>query len=198
MPSNQPWDLPKIMMDTLASFLKAQISGLTVLQEWPYANQKLSYPSLTITMNKPKRAPLQMKEFISKTDPDANKKIIVTEAVADWDDTFQLDLWCADKLSRSVISDQIIAAFNSQETNAPDGLSLPMVSHYGEFARFEIQDIMPADDEAAAERQERRQKITVLVNCREIRQRSYYAIRTVQTQLGVGTSDAQTADTENH
>ena len=195
-------DVPSIAVHALGGFLAGYIPGLTVLEEWPNANEVLKYPSLTITKTKPKRMP-QMPVILSTTEPDMNNKIVANEHVADWDDTLQLDLWTRTKPERKRITSLIMNAFASQEddcsgSDIPDGLSLLVPEYFGEFFRFEVDTSMSADDEGSAQRQERRQKIAVLFNCREIRKRSYYAIVSTQVNVGVdyGTEDL-TDDTSN-
>lgn len=185
-------DVADIALATLADFLSSAIPGLKVNQEFPYATEKLVYPTLTISTNKPTRIPL-MTYTDSVSSPDQNGQVVANEVVAEWDDTFQLDLWCKDKGQRKQFTEAIIAAFASQWPQ-PDGLSLPMPLHFNEICRYDIDTVQCIDDEASAQRQERREKITVLVNCREIRQRKYYAIKSVQATTVVGPDDAVMAD----
>lgn len=205
MPSEQfLYDVPDIAVETLAQFIEKNICELTVRREWPYANQQLKYPSLTISTGNPKRTPL-MPEQIAITAPDFQNKVVATEIVAEWDDTFQLDLWTRTKEERAIYTNKLIALFNSQEMgediqgiDQPDGLSLPLVNYFGEIARYDLDTFKCVDDEQAAERQERREKITVLINCREIRQRTYYAMVTIQA--GVNTAKSEPVfedDSEN-
>lgn len=179
----------------LAAFLKTKIPAITVLQEWPYANQQLTFPSITITTGNPVRMPL-MKETISVTDPDGiTGQVVATEIVAEYDDTWQIDLWTRNKLERSQYIRQIIDAFNSAEedasgSNNPDGISLTLSAYHNVIARYEIQNHQTVDDEAAAQRQERREKFRVLVNFREVKLRTYYAMQNIETHLGTATDDA--------
>lgn len=197
-------DVADVMVNELALFIAANIAGLTVLQEFPYANQQLTYPSLTISTTKPVRTPI-MPYIDTQADP-VDGVIVANFAVAEWDDVFQLDLWCRDKLERKTFTDAIISLFNSQENppladsptgaNQPDGLSIVMSSYYNEPARFEIRDMMCVDNEAAAQRQERREKISVLANCMEIRQRSLNAITNIETYVGTDDTDDNTDNTD--
>ncbi len=184
-------DIPDIALTTLANFIRLNVPTLTVLEQWPYANEKLTYPSLTITMGKPKRMP-EIPYEISCTAPDRHKKVVSNLVVASWDFNFQLDLWCRDKAERKDYTEKVLTLFNSQQVDLsgldkPDGLSLNMAAHFNESCRYEIDTIEPIDDEAGAQRQERREKISVLVNCREVRQRTYYAMVTIQSNVEVST-----------
>lgn len=195
-------DVPDIALSTLANFISTNIPALTVKQEWPYANEPLKFPSLTISTNEPKRTPI-MPVLLSQTAPDVNHKITITEAVAWWDDTFQLDLWTRNKAERRDFTDQIIALFNSQmSVTGNDGLALPMTDHFNELCSYEITTIKCVDDEAAAQRQERREMIKVIINCRELRQRVVYAMVNIVGKIGgfdqpVLTDDIVDTDTVN-
>lgn len=192
-------DVPDIALSTLAAFVESGISSLTVYQEWPYANEQLTYPTLTISTVKPKRMP-HMPYQIVLTSPDTDGKVIANEVVANWDFQMQLDLWCSDKAMRKDYTDRIIALFNSQEMDAsglnkPDGLSLQMTAHFNEWVRYEIDTTECIDDEAGAQRQERREKIMVLVNCREVRQRTYYAMKNIDVHIQAPTDPVVSGDT---
>lgn len=176
-------------LEGLTTWLRTNIPGLTVLSEWPYANQKLTYPSITVTDGQAKRMPL-MPETIHVTDPDVDNKVVATEIVAEYDDIWQIDLWARNKLERDELVKQIIDAFNSMEVdntgnNNPDGISLTLANYFNVIARYEIQDHQSVDDEAGAQRQERREKFRILVNFREVKLRTYYAMRTIEQHVGV-------------
>jgi len=193
-------DVPDIAKATLVTFLQNNITGLTVIDEFPYGNEAIAMPSVTVSTNKPKRTPCMTPIIVSQTSPNESNQIVANEYVADWDDTFQLDLWCRNKAERSNFTQLILALFNSQEEDSsgndkPDGLSLQMTAHFNEWCRYEIDSTQCVDDSAAAQRQERREKITVLVNCREIAQRTYYAI--TQLTLNSQASDANSALTDD-
>lgn len=176
-------------LEGLCNFLSTNIPALTVINEWPYGNQQLKYPSLTASTMKPKRTP-EMPYQVGQSATDGNGQTVVNEVVANYDTTFQLDLWTRNKAERKQYVDQIISLFNAQEIdsswqNKADGLSLQLTNYYNEWCRYEIDTRECVDDEAAAQRQERRERIMVLVNIREIRQRTYYAISSVQVESQV-------------
>lgn len=194
-------DPMELAMSTLQEFIASAFPELKVIGEWPYGNDKLKYPSLTITLaGTPKRMP-EMPYQVLITTPDENNKVLVNEVVASWDCSLQLDLWARDKLQRKQYTDKLISLFNSQETDSSgkenaDGLSIQSAPLFNEFVRYEIDTVTPMDDEAAAQRQERREKIVVLVNFREVRQRTYYAILSTQLHSNVNT-DQVSDDTDN-
>lgn len=195
-------DPVSLSLETLAAFIRTNVIGLTVLEEWPYANQKIAYPSITITVaGTPKRVP-EMPYQIAKTNPDGDNKIVVSEVVASYDFSFQMDLWCRNKLERKQFTDKVISLFNSQEmdntgNNIPDGLSLQCSQMFNEWIRYEIESYQPFDDEAGAQRQERREKFAVLVNFREVRQRTYYAIINTELHSDISATDELTDDLDN-
>lgn len=195
------WDVPSIAVDGLAAWLRANITGLTVLDEWPYGNQQLTYPSVTLFAGEATRMPV-MPEIIATTTPDVNNKIVATEVVADYDFEIQLDLWAKDKLERKQTLAKLLTAFASQSMdqtgkNNPDGLTLILANYFNTPVRFEIKSHKHKDDEQAAERQERRELVRVLVNLREIRQRSYYAMRTIETHVGAQSNSQGSTATDN-
>jgi hypothetical protein len=67
----------------------------------------------------------------------------------------------------------------------PLGLSLKLPSYFDQFARLDIDGHEYLDDEQAAQRQERRCRLELLVNVRAIRQRTLYAMKNVEVNLGV-------------
>lgn len=190
---------PDYAVEALKGYLEKSIKGLTVYTEWPYGNQQLKYPTLTITTRLQKRMPMNPIETESVTAPDINNLVIATQIVAEWDATWQLDLWTDNKQNRSEFSQKIIDAINFQEVSntdprEDDGLRLKLCDYFNSWVEYQIQDSQNVDDEQAAQRQERRAKINLLVNFREIRQRSYYAIKKVQIGLDAIPSDFEDAD----
>jgi hypothetical protein len=171
--------------DALVTYLQGAISGLAVKSEWPGANEKLVYPTLTIfagkvpTMNR-------MVETLSVTTPDVNNQVVATEVVGEHDFKMQLDLWCSSKSQRNTILGQLFAAINK-----PVSLALQLTSYFNDWVCYSIDGHQYMDDEAAAQRQERRVKIDLLVNCRAIRQSTYYAMKHLESQIGTGVTDAE-------
>ena len=196
MSGENVWDVPSLAVDALATWLR-NIQGLTVYDEWPYGNQQLIYPSMTIFTGRAKRMPL-MPEIFSLSEPDQNNQITALEVVAEYDFNLQLDLWASDKLERKQTLAKLLTAFNSAEVdstgaNNADGLTLILANYFNMPVRYEIDWHQHKDDEQAAERQERRELISVLVNLRELRTRMYYAMKNIETHVGVGSSDPATA-----
>lgn len=197
-------DPASLALTNLCTFLKSNLTDVKeVRDQWPYANEKLSYPTITVThVTKPKRTP-EMKYQISITTPDVDKKVVANEVVASWDLNLQLDVWCRDKLQRKQITEEIILLFNSQEEDAsgsdnPDGLSLQCSDLFNEWIRYEIDDFEAMDDEPGAQREERREKITVMVNFREVRQRTYYAIINLDVHQHITTEEKALDDSDTN
>lgn len=194
--TNFDTDIVSMAVTALQDWLTGQIDGLTVRDEWPYGNQKLAYPLVTLFSGRAKRMPL-MPEIVAQTDPDENNQIVATEVVAEYDFTIQLDLWCRNKLERKQELAKLLTAFNFQEVddsgeNKPDGLTLILANYFNMPVRYEVDYHQHKDDEQAAERQERRETMSLLVNLREIRTRTYYAMTTTEVHSGVGPSDSDT------
>jgi hypothetical protein len=119
-----------------------------------------------------------------------------------WDDTFQLDLWTRYKLQRDIYLAKILKAFSRQQNDKigvadgrSEGITLKLHG-YSEhvYARFDVDTTQCIDDEAAAQRQERREKITVLVNTREIRKQVGYAMKVIQIEAEVTAENVDLAD----
>lgn len=166
-------DALEAAIDNLATYLSTQVSGLTVLKEWPMANQKLTYPSLTIFSNNPKFTNLSPYQ-VACTAPDQNKQVLQTLVVGEWDTTVQLDIWCRNKLERQTVGKYVKDAINKDII--PQGLSLQMADYFDEWARYDMTEYVQVDDEAGAQRQEFRTKISLAVNVKELTQRTQYAI----------------------
>lgn len=196
MPS--PTNPAEACMESLAAYLRTQIPGLTVYNEWPNANQVLNYPVVTLTMGQPKIMNLPP-EQIAITTPDVDGKVTVTHIVGEVDFMLQLDLWTSNKIMRGQQLGLLFDAINAQvgdDTGARNaaGLSLQLTTYYNDWARFDLDGYRFADDEQAAQRQERRAKVDLLVNCRIIRERTLYAISKVDVALGVETKNSEMAN----
>lgn len=172
------------LTNNLAAYLRTQVAGLTVLTEWPGANQKLAYPSLTIFSGEPVFTPYTPYE-VSRTAPDVNNQIISTMVVGEYDVTFQLDLWCRNKLERETVFGQVFDAIN--QVVVPMGLSLQLTDYFNEWARYDIDRHSFVDDEAGAQRQEWRVKLSLLANVKCLKQLTSYAMITIVDTVGVTT-----------
>jgi hypothetical protein len=190
-------------VDGLNTFLAAQIPALTVLTEWPAANKKLNYPSVTLTVGLDKRTPIQPETY-SVGAPNGSGQVVEALVVADYEIQIQLDLWTRNVAERRQYLNAIIALFNAAliADTGPAGLSLELTNYFNIFARYTIDTHEFRDDELAVERQERRARISLLVNTREIVNRTMYAINTIVVDVGVTTSPEEmtddTANTESH
>lgn len=189
-------------VDGLSAYLAAQVTGLNLLTEWPEANKKLVYPSATLTTGVAKRTPIQPEE-IAVTTPDENNQVVQTLAIAHYDIPIQIDLWCRTKAERRQFLNAILSSFNKAELTdeSPCGLSLQLTDYFNVYARYEIDTHNFRDDEIASQTQERRATISLLVNTREIAQRTMYAIisaaivQQVDSSSGELTDDSQNTET---
>ena len=163
-------------------------------------------PALTILAGD---APLtnRMVTEISRDPPADDGTIVVYETFGQFDFKIQLDLWCATKRERSDTLGKIMSALSptpggaalAASKLAQGGVNLQLTNYYNEFVNFVIDRQRYVDNEAGAQRQERRATVELLANCRAIRSRTYYAISHVEVDLGVGenidTTDTTTKDT---
>lgn len=168
-------DAVDAMIDNLATYLLAALPGLSVLKEWPSANQKLVYPSVTIFSNQPQYTNLQP-YTLSVTAPDVNNQVVSTLVVGEWDGKLQLDLWCRSKVERQTIGKALRDALNPNVN--PQGLSLQMADYFNEWVRFDMDGYKQVDDEAASQRQEYRTQLSLMFNVKEVAQKTNFAIIT--------------------
>lgn len=187
-------DPVQAITELLRTTMAGAISGLTVLDEWPNANQKLVYPTVTLNSKTPRYRNLP-KEEIARTLPDIDNKTLVTYIVGEYDYGIQMDLWCANKIQRGVMLGAILKfldadAMEDLGDNKALGLSLTLTNYFNTIARLDYDRHELMDNEGAAERQERRVKIDLLVNVRAIRQRTMYAVKSVQVAQEVGSGPA--------
>lgn len=171
------------------------IPGLTVREEWPYANEQLKYPTVTVTQGNLTRTPL-MPNVDSQSAPDKNNLVTANLVIAEYDATFQLDVWTRNKLERAQVVKSILDLFRANEVTTdttgvthPYGINLTLANYYNVIASLEVESHQTVDDEASAQRQERRATIMVLVNVSEVAQRKYYGIRSIQVDTAVAESD---------
>lgn len=196
--SNDLHPVPAVQA-ALVAYLQARIPEMQISDEWPYANQQLKYPSLTITqLGNATRMPL-MPEQDSLSAIGDDGKITANEVTAEYDYQLQLDLWTSDKLSRRQYTNALLESFRDPTPgntgiNISDGLTLAVPDYYNIPARLEIVSHAHRDDEQSAQRQERRETIVVVVNVREITQRTYYAMKRIQAVLDVSESDDAPAE----
>lgn len=184
-------DAIEAAIDNLASYLAAQVTGLTVIKEWPSANQALAFPTVSIFSNNPQYTNLQPYSDAC-TLPNAQNQVTTTWVVGEWDTTLQLDVWCRNKMERRTIGKAIKDAINKNVN--PQGLSLQMADYFNAWARFDMSAYQLVDDEAGSQRQEYRTRIALLLNVKEMAQTTDYAIINAnpitQDQISVG-SDVQ-------
>jgi hypothetical protein len=169
------------MTKNFLTYLAKNVPDLkSTLGEWPAANAKLDMPSASLFANQPKFTNCQVYE-LSRTAPDANKKVFSTMVVGEYDLTMQLDLWCRNKAEREKIFGLVFEAIN--KTVLPMGLSLPLPDYFGEIARFDVDGYQFVDDESSAQRQEWRVRISLLGNVRALKKITNYGMITFDKQI---------------
>lgn len=168
------------MVKALAVRLRT-IPTLTVIENWPTANQTLAYPSLSITTGKPEFMNLQP-YLLSKTDPDpSTHQITVKRIVGQYDVAFQLDLWCRNQVERNAYFDLLFAKLNPDVV--PMGLRLQLSAYHNQWASFAMTGQQYMDDEAAAQRQEWRCKLDLVGSCKAVLANTETAMITIENQL---------------
>lgn len=169
------------LIDALAATLATvSVNGvaLTVKKEWPAANEKLSYPSLTLFQQTPKFSPRAVLTEVARTYADGTQiASSISYACGDWDLRMQLDLWCRNKFERKAFFEAVHRTLNPQLE--PMGLSLQLTNYFNQWVRYDLIDYQFLDDETGIERQEWRVRINLLANCTEVLTRTDYAIKTV-------------------
>lgn len=158
----------------------ATISGLTVLKEWPAANQKLVLPSVTITQGEPKFRALDP-YLLSITNPNVAHEVTSVKIVGEYDLVIQLDLWARNKVERAQYFELLFAKLNPDIT--PMGLSLQMSDYSNLWARYDLDSHQFVDDEATAQRQEWRCKLSLLANTRAVLSKTEFAIITIENNV---------------
>jgi hypothetical protein len=185
-------------LDGLAAYLAGKITNLSIDTEWPDPNRKLVYPHATLfhvkgqSLNTPPTV-------IAQTTPDEDNLITVTQVTGFLDFKIQIDLWTGTKAERDEYLGKILDAMDYQalhEDSAPSGLSLCLTNYYNEYARFDLDSYEHIDDEAAVQRGERRCKIELLVNTREVKQRTYYAMTTPTVIVDASIASVQEEEEE--
>lgn len=195
--SDSVWAVQSCLKNML-SYLKTKIPALTVYSEWPNENDKLIFPAVTLLSGKIGFMNLMIEQD-SVSDPDVDGRVTAVEVIGEYDFKMQLDLWCTSKFQRDVLMGQIIDALNPisaspQGDQNTSGVALQLTDYFNSWANFSTENSQYIDDEAGAQRQERRAKIDILVNCRAIRARTYYAIGEIQTFIGTPDQAAEMED----
>ena len=177
------------VLNEFAIYLLAEIPELGVLKEWPNANQTLNYPMVSLVSGKAQlmNRPL---EQIALTEPDEDGKVTATYVVGQYDYKLQADIWAGNKAERDVYLGKFLDAVNKEAMDStgkdnPMGLSLKLPSYFDIIARLDVDSHEYQDDMQAAQRQERRVRVDILVNVRAIKQRTLYAMKNVEINLGV-------------
>lgn len=156
------------------------ITGLTVLKEFPAANQVLTYPSVTITSGKPEFANFSPYQH-SQTEPTEEFETTTVLIVGACDAKLQLDLWCRNKKERRTMLGLLFAKLNPDVS--PMGLSLQLTAYHDLWARVDFIGQEFLDDEGSAQRQEWRTKLDLLANMKVALSKEEYSINTIENNL---------------
>lgn len=169
------------MKENLKSYLLTKVPALAqVLTEWPEANQQIKYPSLVILGNNPQYFNL-MPYSVKITDPDDDKKVIVTHVVGQYELNMQLTAWCRNKKERQDIHEALFLALNPQVD--PPGLVLQLSDYFDTFASYDISGHELPDDEESAQRREWRVTIQVLGHVKAIIEKEEFSMTTIEQTL---------------
>lgn len=165
----------ELALDDLITYLKTQIAATAFIRDFPNRNEALVMPSITVTHNTDGAyESLDPYELSISTPVGDSAAVTVIWIVGQWDFKVQLDLWAASKPARDKLFSDVYRAINKQIH--PMGLSLPLPSYYGLFARFDINGFSHIDNEQAAQRQEWRTKIDLLANLKQAQEESAFII----------------------
>jgi hypothetical protein len=178
--------LEKELVHQLALFLKKSMPSLhSALEEWPDTNVQLDFPSISIMTKKPIYTPFTPVIYnqVPKVDqPMDQPRLTCDMMVGEWDQPLQLDLWCANKEQRNQLFDEFFKAFTLAVPDGPVGVSLQLPNYYNAWSRFDMDNYQYLDDEASAQRSERRAVISVLSNVPAIRTQVLNTIKVLEVE----------------
>ena len=170
----------KSILQTLGNFLDDRINYRDVLYDWPEANVSLKLPTLCITTGSPEFT--QLPRFVLNQGlMNANKQSDIVYGIGQYEFRLQLDVWCRSKEERYDRHEELIQAFNSQDTIG--GLSLYMPNYHDILARYDLISYSHNDNEASAQTKEWRLSASVLAHCFAAIERKEYIIETVETEF---------------
>ncbi len=178
--------LEKELVAQFAAYLRVKMPSIhRVNEEWPDANVQLDMPAISIITKKTTYSPYMPVEYNQVTTPvtDPNMpKLTIDMLVGDWDQVLQLDLWAKNKEERSQIFEEFFRAMTPTTPDIPNGISLQLPNYYNVWCRFDIDSYEYLDDEASAQRSERRAMISILSNCPVVRTQVLPVIKTIVVQ----------------
>jgi hypothetical protein len=157
----------KEIVKSLGTCLKSKISELAaVTEDFPESNEKLSYPSISITGSNPTTTPCSPYIFTQGAaveNDSGGQEAQVKWVTGQHEFKLQLDLWCRSKEERHKLFQALTATFSSQFPVM--GLSLQLSGYHGVWARYDVTATGYEDSEIASQRREWRAIFTVAVNC---------------------------------
>lgn len=171
---------------TLADYLKANITGIDVLHEFPDPTRKLRYPSIALSGAAPRQLTFDLagasateKEYDTEAPVDGiYAKVPVKYLVGSYDFSFQMDIWTNSKASREALYEKIFEVMNPNIQ--PMGLVLTLTEYFGQKCSYEITGFDAMGDEQAAQRGEWRLRVPLVATCHAIRGRREFIIKNVE------------------
>lgn len=175
-------------MKALREFIVAAVPELAdVMNEWPEANESLTYPTLSMIQGNPQYSNM-IPEMLSKTDLDVEKKTTSKWVVGMWDWKVQLDLWCGTKEERSTLSEKLFDVLNPDVLavdGVKNGLRLKLSAYHDIWVEFDISDQRVEDSEIGSQRREWRMQFTLLGNVNRVIERTDYGMETIENNVSI-------------
>lgn len=157
------------ILSSLRRYLQNNVSGIKkVYAQWPYPNQMLEYPCISLLVASPEFINHPPQQF-SITDI-GNNKLKVLYHTGQYNMTIQVDIWVSNKTDRSKFFTNLDQAINKEflKNDSPRGLSLKLKDYYDEIARYEQTGYQYLDNADSAVKGEWRVKVDLVVNFRKV------------------------------
>lgn len=157
------------VLDSLRRYLQDNVSGIAkVYAQWPYPNQNLVYPCISLTAQDPNFVNYAPQDF--KTEDIGNQKLKVHYHTGQYNLNIQADIWVSNKSERSKLYNAFDEALNKGFLlyDRPRGLSLKLKEYYNEIARYEQNGYSYIENEDSSVKGEWRVKVNLIVNFRKV------------------------------
>ena len=178
--------------ETVIKTLKRHIEANTtafknVYEEFPNANEKLLYPSVSLETKPSNFIPYPPTPVRTTPHPTDPTKIFLFEKVGSYEVPIQLDIWARDKVQRNEMYKVFFRLFNKGyfKNSAPMGLSIELIDSNNTIARYEQLGYNYIGKEEGAIRGEWRVIINLMANFNQIEKvtRSRMSIIELRTQI---------------
>jgi hypothetical protein len=169
-------DFNRIVVKAFADYLRTAMPTCQVLEEWPTANQQLTYPSISISTE---RCPLIPASSMRETAGAVNSQTHIAPVryeVGQYEFVLQVDLWERTKPQRSELVDSFIRAFNKDII--PAGLRLQLTGYYDQWVSMWLMSQAFEDSGRGSQVQEWRARMDVEGACVAIRETTDHIIET--------------------